>query len=397
MGRRKERERDEEERSRRGAGGRTGSRHSQTFLILMKEKREKEAREKEAYLQSLVPENERRRGEKFKDKEERRKAAKEKRKRVYNRSEDTNWQSSFNSFTEQLRAIGLSIKDVAGDGNCLFRSIGDQIFNDPDMHAHVRKTIVDYIEAHREDFEPFIEDDEPFEKYVKSMRKNTIWGGNIELQSASLVFGVNIHIYQLAAPRWSVTNFTDEGHKFISLSYHDGDHYNSVHPIKGFAPPQVVVKPLTSISTDDINKKEKNITKPSELEKIIIHTTGVSDVKLVREMLQANQGDVNLTIDTLMFAQAAEFDTGEIPLDTSYEEYIDPSRAIVINNFVGETSDIPEDVMEAIKASEVAMEAEKLEKQQNGKYEKDGDNEKDKSDEEGETKEERAQRLLKKS
>lgn len=39
----------------------------------------------------------------------------------------------------------------------------------------VRQEIVDYIEAHREFFEPFIEDDEPFDKYCSSMRKNARW------------------------------------------------------------------------------------------------------------------------------------------------------------------------------------------------------------------------------
>lgn len=40
---------------------------------------------------------------------------------------DAEWKQDFNALTEQLRPLGLTIKDVAGDGNCLFRAIADQI------------------------------------------------------------------------------------------------------------------------------------------------------------------------------------------------------------------------------------------------------------------------------
>ncbi len=34
---------------------------------------------------------------------------------------DAGWQQEFKRFSDQLRVWGLRIKDVAGDGNCLFR------------------------------------------------------------------------------------------------------------------------------------------------------------------------------------------------------------------------------------------------------------------------------------
>lgn len=85
----------------------------------------------------------------------------------------------------------------------------------------MRQQIVDYIEAHREFFEPFIEDDEPFDKYCSSMRKNARWvcrslgqivelttvlqGGNLEIQAASMNYHINVHIYQLDRPRYAFT------------------------------------------------------------------------------------------------------------------------------------------------------------------------------------------------
>jgi OTU domain-containing protein 3 len=117
----------------------------------------------------------------------------------------------------------------------LKRALADQLEGSPNNHHIYREKICDYIAQHRDLFEPFIEDDVPFEEvifvncislrklrtkfknltglymcllillvffhvfsqYLTQMRKNATWGGNIEIQAASLLFHVNISIYQL--------------------------------------------------------------------------------------------------------------------------------------------------------------------------------------------------------
>jgi len=39
------------------------------------------------------------------------------------RSQDEDWKNDWKKFSEQLSGIGLTIKDVAGDGNCMFRYV----------------------------------------------------------------------------------------------------------------------------------------------------------------------------------------------------------------------------------------------------------------------------------
>lgn len=142
---------------------------------------------------------------------------------------DAEWKSDFAKFLTQLQPLGLTIKDVAGDGNCLFRAIADQIEGDPSRHAIYRKRIMLFIESHREDFEFFVEDNEPFDMYCSRMNLNAEWGGQSEIQAASLLLGVNVIIHHLAQPRWTVTNFpTTQGIRTIHLSYHNGTHYSSV-------------------------------------------------------------------------------------------------------------------------------------------------------------------------
>ena len=97
-----------------------------------------------------------------------------------------------------LRMDGLEIVEMSPDGNCLFRSLSDQLFGDyGKSHGDVRSAICDYIEKHKEDFKVFLvfedkddedqqeEDARDFEHYVETIRKDGEWGGNLEIVAAA--------------------------------------------------------------------------------------------------------------------------------------------------------------------------------------------------------------------
>lgn len=48
-------------------------------------------------------------------------------------------------FVERLKQEGFQMKVVAGDGNCMFRAVADQIYGDEDMHEQVRACCLDYM------------------------------------------------------------------------------------------------------------------------------------------------------------------------------------------------------------------------------------------------------------
>ena len=54
-----------------------------------------------------------------------------------------------------------------------------------------------HLQKHREEFEPFIEDEVPFEEYCDSMLKDGTWAGHMELQAASLLTRRNICIHMV--------------------------------------------------------------------------------------------------------------------------------------------------------------------------------------------------------
>lgn len=66
---------------------------------------------------------------------------------------------------------------MGSDGNCLFRAIADQLEGNEKLHRKYRQDAVDYIQLNKEEYAPFIEDDETIDQYLGDMCKDGIWGG----------------------------------------------------------------------------------------------------------------------------------------------------------------------------------------------------------------------------
>jgi OTU domain-containing protein 3 len=88
--------------------------------------------------------------------------------------------------TNQLRALGLyaaptlgeraisspycPFSHPAGDGNCLFRALADQLWGSPNGHLTLRTEVCDWMEARKERYEGFVDDDRTFDSHIRSMR-----------------------------------------------------------------------------------------------------------------------------------------------------------------------------------------------------------------------------------
>ncbi|OCF38266.1 hypothetical protein I317_07975 [Kwoniella heveanensis CBS 569] len=106
----------------------------------------------------------------------------------------------------EVARLGLCLRDVKGDGNCLFRVLSDQGFGGEKRHAEIRKLVCDYLESHKNVMEgfvvPFMKDGEGYEGYVARMRQLKQFGSHIEIQAAARVFKRNIRVVM------STTSFT---------------------------------------------------------------------------------------------------------------------------------------------------------------------------------------------
>ncbi|XP_051126746.1 OVARIAN TUMOR DOMAIN-containing deubiquitinating enzyme 7 [Andrographis paniculata] len=217
----------------------------------------------------------------------------------------------------QLDCMGLKIITVTADGNCLFRALADQIEGDEDEHEKYRKMAVKCLKENPMMFQPFVEDEVPFNKYCESMAKNGTWAGNLELQAASLVTRCNICIHSPMLPRLYIRNFNDNEVRMIHLSYHDGEHYNSVRlkedtcsgparpiVIKGDA--DVVAKSSKANSTASSREEGGRNAVPGEYIKLVKAGSGCEDTAKVEEVLHQVGGDVESAIEFLIAVQGIE-------------------------------------------------------------------------------------------
>ena len=84
-------------------------------------------------------------------------------------------------------------------------------------------------------YEPFVEDEEPWADYVARMAEDGEWAGHPELHAASMALRRNIQVHQHEQSVWQVTNWeeAEAAGPALTLSYHDGNHYNSLCKVAG--------------------------------------------------------------------------------------------------------------------------------------------------------------------
>jgi len=154
------------------------------------------------------------------------------------------FQASENSevkFKNDLISVGYKIKDIMGDGNCLYRAFADQIYGDEENFRIVKNKCLDYIIIEREFFSQFIEGGiEKFDDYIKMKRINGVWGDDLEIQAMSEMYNRPIEIYSYST---SPIKSFHENNNFIRfnretnavppirLTYHGRKHFNSLIPI----------------------------------------------------------------------------------------------------------------------------------------------------------------------
>ncbi|XP_051961803.1 OTU domain-containing protein 3-like [Xyrauchen texanus] len=137
----------------------------------------------------------------------------------------------FVSFSNQLQALGLKLREVPGDGNCLFRALGDQLEGHSRGHLHLRQETVLYMTTHRQDFEPFLEDDVPFAQHLSNLSEPCMFAGNDAIVAFARSQQVKVVIHQLNAPLWEINGTEKPSCRELHIAYRYGDHYDSVRKI----------------------------------------------------------------------------------------------------------------------------------------------------------------------
>ncbi|XP_051152303.1 OVARIAN TUMOR DOMAIN-containing deubiquitinating enzyme 11 [Andrographis paniculata] len=130
---------------------------------------------------------------------------------------------------ERMSIYGLAEMQIEGDGNCQFRALADQLFQNPDHHKYIRKKVCKQLKRHRKLYESYVP--MKYSRYVRKMKRLGEWGDHVTLQAAADRFEAKICL---------VTSFRDSGYieilpkignptKELWLSFWSEVHYNSIY------------------------------------------------------------------------------------------------------------------------------------------------------------------------
>ncbi|XP_015737790.1 OTU domain-containing protein 3 [Coturnix japonica] len=202
----------------------------------------------------------------------------------------------------QLRALGLKLREVPGDGNCLFRALGDQLEGHSRNHLRHRQETVEYMIKRREDFEPFVEDDVPFEKHVTNLAKPGTFAGNDAIVAFARNNQMNVVIHQLNAPLWQIQGTDKSDVRELHIAYRHGEHYDSVRRINDDSESPAYLR-MEMLPKNESNKEEETKQQKDDSEdeteiemeaavQKVCSATGCSDIELVSQVLKTE--DYNL-------------------------------------------------------------------------------------------------------
>ena len=94
----------------------------------------------------------------------------------------------------------------------------------------IRQFVCDYLEIEKDFFKPFISGGLSIEKYIENMRKDKVWGDDLEIQIISEIYDVKIQIFSTS---WTpIKTFNEnpiENAKCIRLLYLQFSHYETIH------------------------------------------------------------------------------------------------------------------------------------------------------------------------
>ncbi|KAL6554407.1 OVARIAN TUMOR DOMAIN-containing deubiquitinating enzyme 11 [Orobanche minor] len=130
---------------------------------------------------------------------------------------------------ERFAMYRLAEMQIEGDGNCQFRALADQLYQNQDYHKDVRKDVVKQLKRRKNLYESYVPIE--YEEYVRKMKSLGEWGDHVTLQAAADKFEAKICL---------VTSFRDACYieilpkditpsRELWLSFWSEVHYNSLY------------------------------------------------------------------------------------------------------------------------------------------------------------------------
>ena len=167
--------------------------------------------------------------------------------------------SLVNGLTVFLASSGRKVKPIIGDGNCLFRTLSDQLFNTQDEHLLVQTTLVRLENLKKTVFQNYLlsqVNTDTITSHTELMLRPHVWGTHMEVIAAASLFQIPVY-------------FTKESESV------DGEyHWQVIHPLPSekLRYPKIVDHPPVEMAT--LTHFELAYTRGTHYDSIISIDTG---------------------------------------------------------------------------------------------------------------------------
>ncbi|XP_073937252.1 OTU domain-containing protein 3 isoform X3 [Castor canadensis] len=181
----------------------------------------------------------------------------------------------------------------------------------------------------REDFEPFVEDDVPFDKHVASLAKPGTFAGNDAIVAFARNHQLNVVIHQLNAPLWQIRGTDKSSVRELHIAYRYGEHYDSVRRINDNSEaPAHLQTDFQMLYQGESNKREKIKTKGVDFEdnlgdgvedavQKVCSATGCSDFNLIVQKLEAENYNIESAIIAMLQMDQGKRNNAEENVESS--------------------------------------------------------------------------------
>jgi OTU domain-containing protein 3 len=210
-----------------------------------------------------------------------------------------------------LQRLGLYASEIKGDGNCLFRALGDQYYGDGGAtHVEIRQKIVDYMSRHADYFKMFLgagDGGESWNAYLKRMARDGVYGDNPEIVAFANCYKANVVIYQDDHMYIVPCQHDKEQVREVHIAYHSWEHYSSVRnqdgPHTGFAN----IAPKDKGVIDTINEQVKNdkgsgLAPNWQLKVVRDSLPFPCNDEQISHYLTIHNGDISSTVEELLMS-----------------------------------------------------------------------------------------------
>ncbi|MEE6482185.1 hypothetical protein FKM82_013173 [Ascaphus truei] len=156
---------------------------------------------------------------------------------------------------------------------------------------------------HRHDFEPFVEDDVPFDRHAANLAQPGTFAGNDAIVAFARNNQVNVVIHQLNNPLWQIRGTEKASFRELHIAYRYGEHYDSVRHFHDNTetPANLQTEMFSKEESNWKDKRRSNLQDDmSELQgdavQKVRNATGCADASLILQSLEAESYNIESAI-----------------------------------------------------------------------------------------------------